>query len=239
MQRAYDQNIHDVALMNLPVTFCLDRAGLVGEDGPTHHGVFDISFLRAIPNLVSMAPKDEAELHWMMKFTGTLSGPSAIRYPRGSGSGVGQCQLHQPIVLGRAEVCREGKQLAILALGSLISPALEAAEELARKGIDAMVINPRFIKPLDTSLLESLFRRGLPLVTAEEGCLMGGFGASILEVASEMGFTPAVLRLGIPDAFVPQGSLAELRAMLGLDAAGILLRVQEWMQQRQLAASAC
>ena len=238
LQRAYDQVIHDVALMNLPVTFCLDRAGLVGEDGPTHHGIFDVAFLRAIPNLVIMSPRNEAELNGMLHLSGHLPGPSAIRYPRGSGSGIDQHHLEQPLVLGKAEICREGKHLAILSLGSTTTAALQAAADLAHQGIDAMVVNPRFLKPLDTSLLETLFRRRIPLVTIEEGTLMGGFGSSVLETASDLGYSPSMLRIGLPDHFATQGSPKELRAMYGLDADGIFRRIRDWMTSRSATMKA-
>ncbi len=238
LQRAYDQVIHDVALMNLPVVFCLDRAGLVGEDGPTHHGVFDVSFLRSVPNLVLMAPRNEAELDGMLHFSGRLPGPAAVRYPRGPGLGIDQHQLSQPIVLGKAEICRDGKQLAILSLGTTTEAALQAASTLAHQGIDAMVVNPRFIKPLDTTLLESIFRRRIPIVTVEEGTLIGGFGSAVLETASELGYTPAILRIGLPDHFATQGSLRELRAMYGLDADGIVRRISEWFSSHSATMKA-
>ncbi|MFZ2955654.1 MAG: 1-deoxy-D-xylulose-5-phosphate synthase [Candidatus Ozemobacteraceae bacterium] len=239
MQRAVDQIIHDTALMQLPVIFCLDRAGLVGEDGPTHHGVFDIVQLRSIPHLTIMAPKDEAELRRMMKFAPSLHGPVAIRYPRGAGFGVDLDAPAEPLILGKAEVCRHGNQLAILAVGSCLYPALSAASLLAAQGIDAMVVNPRFIKPLDTALFETLFRRRLPIVTIEEGILAGGFGSSVLEVASDLGYSPQVLRIGLPDAFSPQGSPAELRALFGFDSEGISRRVYEWLAVHHSLKAAC
>ncbi|MBI3037450.1 1-deoxy-D-xylulose-5-phosphate synthase [bacterium] len=233
IQRAFDQVIHDVCLMNLPVTICLDRGGLVGEDGPTHHGTFDMSFLRMIPNIIFMVPKDEAELRWMLKFSLTLDGPVAIRYPRGSGMGVSLDRL-EPIIKGRAEICREGGDLAILAIGSALYPAMEVSNRFSREGIQAMVVNPRFVKPLDISLLEKLFKKRVPLVTIEEGTLLGGFGSAILESASDLGYCPQVLRIGLSDNFAPQGRPVELRAMLGLDADGIYRKVSEWMVGRTL-----
>jgi 1-deoxy-D-xylulose-5-phosphate synthase len=233
LQRAYDQVVHDVALMKLPVVFCLDRAGLVGEDGPTHHGVFDIAYLRHIPNLTIMAPRDEGEFRWMLKFTASIPGPVAIRYPRGAGEGVDQSSLKEPIFLGRAEIVREGTDVAVLALGNSLHPAWKAAEMLESQGISVMVINPRFIKPLDHTLLENLFRRRIPLVTVEESALPGGFGSSILEVASDQEHSPHVLRIGIPDSFIPQGSPAELRRLYGLTADGIAQRISEWVSARR------
>ncbi|MBF0502497.1 MAG: 1-deoxy-D-xylulose-5-phosphate synthase [Candidatus Riflebacteria bacterium] len=229
MQRAVDQIIHDTALMHLPIIFCLDRAGLVGEDGPTHHGVFDIAMLRGVPNLTIMAPKDEYELRRMLKFAPSLNGPVVIRYPRGSCLDADSDTPEEKIVSGRAEVCRQGSHIAILALGSALHHALNAAKLLAAQGVDAMVVNPRFIKPLDVALFEALFRRSMPVVTIEEGILAGGFGSSILETASDLGYSPHVLRIGLPDSFVPQGSQFELRALFGLDAEGISRRVYEWL----------
>lgn len=239
LQRSVDQVIHDVALMNLPVIFCLDRAGVVGEDGPTHHGVFDIAHLRPVPNLTLMAPKDEAELRWMMKSAHRLNGPVIIRYPRGAGFGVDLDSLPEPIAFGRAELCRQGAEMAILAAGNAVHPALEAALRLSEQGIEAAVVNMRFLKPLDRTLLEGLFRRRVPLVTIEEGILAGGFGSSVLELAADLGFAPTVLRLGFPDTFVPQGTPSELRALYGLDTEGITRRILEWSGARQSLQAAC
>jgi 1-deoxy-D-xylulose-5-phosphate synthase len=233
LQRAYDQVIHDAALMNLPVTFCLDRGGVVGEDGPTHHGVFDISFLRNIPNLTFMAPRDEIALRDMLGFSLSLDGPTAIRYPRGAGIGIKADRTRAPIKLGRAEVCLEGRDIAFWALGNTLHPALRAAEELARNQIFPMVVDPVFIKPFDRDLLESILRRNIPIVTMEEGVLAGGFGSLLLETANELGYTPKVLRIGIPDQFVPQGSPEELRALFGLTSEGIVRRILQWLPLRQ------
>ncbi len=233
LQRAVDQVIHDVALMNLPVMLCLDRAGLVGEDGPTHHGVFDIPLLRPVPNMVIMAPKDEIELPAMLRFAATVEGPTSIRYPRGSGVGEKGEVPQEPISLGRAEQCRDGADLAIWAIGNMVHPALDAAETLARAGIDATVVNARFVKPLDRDLLETHLNRRIPIVTVEEGVLEGGFGSAVLEAAIDLGYAPRILRIGITDGFVPQGKQVELRAMLGLDATGISRRIQEWMPAKR------
>ncbi len=229
LQRAFDQIIHDVCLMGLPVVFALDRSGLVGEDGPTHHGMFDISFLRMVPHLTVMAPKDEGELRWMLKFAVKQRGPVAIRFPRGAGSGVDLSSISEPIFMGRAEICREGSNLAIWAIGNSLFPALEAAENLARHGIHPIVVNPRFIKPLDRALLETHLRKRIPIVTVEEGNLPGGFGSAILELATDLGYSPRLLRIGGKDEFAPQGTPRELRALLGLDATGISTRIQEWL----------
>jgi len=233
LQRAVDQVIHDVALMKLPVMLCLDRAGLVGEDGPTHHGVFDIALLRPIPNLVVMAPKDEIELAAMLRFAATIEGPTSIRYPRGSGVGEKPGIPQEPIRLGCAELCRKGADLAIWTFGTTLHPALDAAETLSQAGIEATVVNARFVKPLDRDLLEKHLRLKLPIVTIEEGVLDGGFGSAVLEAAVDLGYAPRFLRIGIADGFVPHGKQAELRAMLGLDAAGISRRVQEWMPAKR------
>jgi len=239
LQRAFDQIIHDVALMNLPVIFCLDRAGLVGEDGPTHHGTFDISFLRIIPNLTVMSPKDEFELAEMLKFAVKLPGPTAIRYPRGAGFGMEVAQFPHPLVFGKGEICREGNSLAVLALGNTLHPSLKMAERLTQQGIQAMVINPRFIKPLDKDLLESILHKRIPIVTVEEGILDGGFGSAVIETASDLGYFPKVLRIGLPNSFVPQGSPTELRAIFGLDSEGIFRKIVEWFPARLSLKAAC
>lgn len=232
MQRAYDQILHDVALMNLPVMFCLDRGGLVGEDGPTHHGVFDLAFLRSIPRLTIMAPKDELEMARMMWFGATLNGPVALRFPRGPGVGARAKSPTTALQIGKAEICRDGSDVAIWALGSMLYPALEAAEELAQQGVEATVINPRFLKPLDTECLTDMLRRKMPLVTIEEGNLPGGFGSAVAEAAVDLGFSPRLLRIGLPDEFVCQGSPTELRALQGLDPSGIVKRVTAWLPGR-------
>ncbi|OIP29979.1 1-deoxy-D-xylulose-5-phosphate synthase [bacterium CG2_30_54_10] len=233
LQRAYDQIIHDVALTKLPVVFCLDRAGLVGEDGPTHHGVFDIAFLRAVPNMVVMAPKNEEELREMVFFAGTLDRPVAIRFPRGAGVGVSTDATRYSFAVGRGEICLDGNDLSIWGLGSMLYPALKAAQDLAFHGIRAQVVNPRFVKPLDRTLLERTLKRNMPIVTIEEGVLAGGFGAALLEMANEMGYTPKVLRIGLPDSFIPQGKPAELRAIFGLDPDSIASRIREWIPEQR------
>jgi 1-deoxy-D-xylulose-5-phosphate synthase len=221
MQRAYDQIVHDVALQNLPVVLAMDRGGLVGDDGPTHHGVFDIAFLRTVPGLVEMAPKDEVELGDMLATALALDGPSSLRYPRGQGVGV---PARPPTVLpvGEAEVLREGKDVAILALGPLVYEALEAAESLARTGIEATVVNARFVSPVDRALVLRLAREVGRIVTVEEGCLAGGFGAAVCEVLADAGVQMAtVRRLGVPNRFMPHGQTELLQAECGLNRAGI------------------
>ena len=233
MQRAYDQVIHDVALMKLPVVLCLDRAGLVGEDGPTHHGVFDVSFLRCIPDFQVMAPRDEIELEQMLTFAAVQSGPVAIRYPRGAGIGC------EDGVQDRAEIVREGNDVAIWALGHMLHPALEAAHELEQQGVSARVINPRFIKPFDLDMLADTISKRMPMITIEENALPGGFGSLVAEHAVEMGHSAGMLRIGIPDSFVQHGSQTELRRMLKIDVEGIKERISEWLRPSVIKKVAC
>jgi 1-deoxy-D-xylulose-5-phosphate synthase len=227
LQRGFDQLCHDVCLQELPVVFAIDRAGVVGNDGPTHHGVFDLSYLRQLPGLTVMAPKDENELQHMLFTALSLDGPSAVRYPRGGGLGVPMDQILEPLHLGKGELVRQGKDGAILAVGTMVHPAQQAAAALALEGVDLAVMNVRFVKPLDRDLILSLAATGF-LVTAEENVLQGGFGTSILELLEECGVTGVrVLRLGYPDSFVEQGEQAELKAAYGLDAAGIARSIRK------------
>lgn len=226
-QRAYDSLIHDVCLQNLPVVIALDRAGLVGEDGPTHHGAFDMAFTRIIPNLTVMTPKDEAELRDMLFTALQLDGPVVIRYPRGR-SDSGFCMTAQPnqLPIGKAEILKPGGELVLLAVGAMVQSALKAAELLQQCGVQAGVINARFIKPLDTALLLELAKTAHWLVTVEENCMMGGFGSAVLEAMNATGLVgPKILRLGLPDCFVEQGSREELLQCLRLDPAGIAEQV--------------
>ena len=240
MQRAYDQFIHDVALMKLPVVLCLDRAGLVGEDGPTHHGVFDVSFIRCIPDIQAIAPRDEIELEQMLTYAAVQNGPVVIRYPRGAGIGCeDSIKDRSEIVSGRAEIVKEGKDVAIWALGHMLHPALEVANELEQQGISAMVINPRFIKPFDLDMLAKAISRRIPMVTIEENSLAGGFGSLVAEHAIEMGHSAGMLRIGIPDNFVQHGSQAELRRLLKIDSAGLKERISEWLQPSAIKKVAC
>ncbi|MBI5406695.1 MAG: 1-deoxy-D-xylulose-5-phosphate synthase [Nitrospirae bacterium] len=226
LQRAYDQIVHDVCLQNLPVTFAIDRAGLVGEDGPTHHGAFDISYLRHIPNIVLMAPKDEAELRHMLYTSIHLPGPSAIRYPRGAGIGADLSSPFRTLKTGKGEILLEGEDVAIVALGSMVYPSMKAAEILQRDGIEAAVINARFAKPLDESMILDLASRYGRIVTVEDGVLSGGFGSALLEVLEKSGITGICMkRIGIPDKFVEHGSIRELQRVYGLDAEGIAREV--------------
>jgi 1-deoxy-D-xylulose-5-phosphate synthase len=222
MQRAYDQMLHDVCLQNLPVVIAMDRGGIVGEDGETHQGLFDLSFLRHLPNLTLMAPKDENELRDMLYTAVQHSGPIALRYPRGQGVGVAFSSTLQKVPVGRAEVLREGEDLLILALGASVYPALAAAAMLEEQGFSATVVNARFIKPLDEDLILTLAARHGRVLTVEENVLAGGFGSAVLELLADRELSVAVKRLGIPDTFVEHGSPAILRQKYGLDADGIL-----------------
>ncbi len=223
MQRAYDQVFHDICLQNLPVVIAMDRAGLVGDDGPTHHGVFDLSFLRHLPGLTFMAPKDENELGRMLKTALNLNKPVAIRYPRGAGYGVSLDKTVQPLPIGKGELLREGADLTIIGIGSTVIPALKAAELLASsEGISAAVVNARFIKPLDAELILGQARFTSKIITVEENVIQGGFGSAVLELLHDNGLGHTkVRRLGIADMYVEQGSQAQLRKDVGIDAEGI------------------
>ena len=226
-QRAYDQLLHDVCLQNLPVTLCLDRAGLVGDDGPTHHGVFDLSYLRMMPNMTVMAPKDENELRRMLITALSLDGPAALRYPRGTAAGVPLTDDVQPLPLGKGEILREGGDVCFLAVGSMTANALQAAELLAADGIAAEVVNMRFVKPLDRELLLEAAGHVKLLVTVEENVLAGGFGSAVLECLADAGRIVPLLRLGIPDRFVPQGDRSLLWEECGLLPYQMAARVRE------------
>ena len=221
LQRAYDQLIHDVAIQNLPVVFALDRAGLVGADGATHNGAFDLAYLRCIPNLTVMAPADENECRQMLYTAFQMSTPAAVRYPRGTGQGVEVRKAMQALPIGKGEVRRQGTRIAILAFGSMLAPAFAAAEEL-----DATVANMRFVKPLDHALVEQLAREHELLVTVEEGAVMGGAGSAVAEYLAAAGLTRRLLHLGLPDRFVDHGDTAVLLAEVGLDKAGLLASIR-------------
>ncbi|MER2088792.1 MAG: 1-deoxy-D-xylulose-5-phosphate synthase [Sporosarcina sp.] len=220
MQRAYDQMLHDISRQNLNVFIGIDRAGLVGADGETHQGVFDIAFLRHMPNLVIMMPKDENEGQHMVKTAIDYNeGPIVLRYPRGNGLGVPLDETLRPIPIGTWEVLREGHDVAVLTFGTSIPMALEAAETLAAKGIHVKVINARFIKPLDTAMLDRLFATGMPIMTVEEAVLAGGFGSAVLEYAHDSQQTVIpIQRMGIPDRFIEHGNVEELLAEIGMTA---------------------
>jgi 1-deoxy-D-xylulose-5-phosphate synthase len=226
LQRAFDQIIHDVCLQDLPVIFAIDRGGIVGDDGKTHQGAFDISYLTIIPNLIVSAPKDENELQHLLYTAVKSDHPMAIRYPRDCGSGVGlDTELHE-IPVGKGESVRYGKDVAILAIGTMVAPALEAAQELASNGIEATVVNARFSKPLDSALITDVASYTKHLVTVEENALSGGFGSSVVQHLQQLGMCDIQVRsIGIPDEFVEQGSQAVLRSKYGLDARGIAKQV--------------
>lgn len=222
LQRAYDQIHQDVCLQNLPVVFALDRGGIVGEDGPTHHGLFDFSYLRHIPNLIVMVPKDEEEFRHMIKTAVECSSPVAFRYPRSRGIGLIRREPLQSLEIGKGEVLREGRHLLILAIGTTVYPSLAAARRLEEIGIDAAVVNGRFLKPLDGDLLCHWAQRVKRVLTVEENVLMGGFGSAVLELFQERGlFSISVKRLGIPDCFVEHGPQPLLREKYGIDEKGI------------------
>ncbi|MFC1961747.1 1-deoxy-D-xylulose-5-phosphate synthase [Chloroflexota bacterium] len=239
LQRAFDQIIHDVCLQELPVVFAIDRGGIVGDDGKTHQGSFDISYLTLVPNLIVSAPKDENELQHLL-YTAIKSGrPMAVRYPRGRGQGVVLEENLHEIPIGKGEVLREGDDVAIIGLGATVAPALEAAEKLAEKGIEATVVNARFAKPLDGELLLDLARRVKVIFTVEENALNGGFGSSVSQLLQEARICDVpVKNLGIPDEFVEQGTQAILRTKYGLDAEGIILEVMEFFPQHAAITSA-
>ncbi len=217
LQRGYDQLLHDVALQKLPVVFALDRGGLVGADGPTHHGAFDLSYLTCIPNIVVMTPADENECRKMLTTAFRIDGPSAVRYPRGAGPGVAIDKALEGLRIGRGEIRRRGKGIALLAFGSMLAPALEAAQEL-----DASVANMRFVKPIDRELIGELAREHSLLISVEENTLIGGAGAEVARVLDEIGSPAQFVRMGIPDRFIDHGDQALLLAEVGLDKEGII-----------------
>ncbi len=232
-QRGYDQVFHDICLQKQPVTLALDRGGLVGDDGPTHHGVFDLSYLRHLPEMTVMAPKDENELQHMLR-TAIYSGrPVAVRYPRGQGYGVSLDPEPLSLEIGKGEILAEGRDLSMVAIGSTVYPALEAAKLLAAEGIHATVINARFVKPLDRQLITGAAKATGNLVTIEENALQGGFGSAVMELLEREGITGTrIRRLGIPDRFIEHGSQSQLRSDLGLDAAGIAKAAKAFLAGR-------
>ena len=223
LQRAYDQIFHDVCLQKLPVLFAMDRGGLVGEDGATHHGVLDLSYLRALPGITIMAPRDEDELRRMLRTGLTLNGPSAVRYPRGAAVGTPLSHEVKPLPVGRGELMKPGKNLLILALGAMVYPALEAAGKLTEKGIDAAVVDAKFVKPLDEELILDLASNVETVLCVEENSILGGFGSAVCELIAEKGLgnVKRMKRLGVPDRPIEHGPQARLRADLGLDVEGI------------------
>ncbi len=233
LQRAYDQLIHDVALQNLPVLFAIDRAGLVGPDGPTHAGSFDLSFMRCVPNLVLMTPSDESECRAMLSTGFMHDGPAAVRYPRGAGPGAAIKPALTTLPIGKAEVRRKGKKIALLAFGALLQPALAAAEDL-----NATVINMRFVKPLDVNLILQTAATHELLVTLEDNVVMGGAGGAVNECLAEAGALVPIINLGLPDRFIEQGTREELLSDCGLDAVGVLNAVRAHFETERVAQGA-
>ena len=239
LQRGFDQIFHDVCLMDLPVVFALDRGGIAGNDGWTHHGLFDYAYFRIFPNTVVMAPKDENELRHMLATALSLDHPAAVRYPRGNGVGVPLDDEFRVLPVGKAEVLRRGKDGFVWAIGSTVHPTLEAAERLSREGCELTVVNARFVKPLDRELLATQLAAGGKLATVEEHVIAGGFGSAVLEAVAELEL-PAVMPLviGVPDRFVPHGSQEVLRKSLGLDAEGLYFRLRRFFVASAAATSA-
>ena len=229
LQRAFDQIIHDVCLQDLNVTFAMDRAGIVGADGPTHHGLLDIAYLRGYPNIVLMSPKDESEMRDMILTAVEYPGPAAIRYPRGNGFGVDVSAAPKKIEIGKAEVLRKGADVAIVAYGSMVNPALDAAAKLAGERIEATVVNARFVKPLDAEMMTELAKNHSLIVTVEEAYLAGGFGSAVMELLEEKELldNTSVVRMGVPDEIVTHGDPKFLLGEFGLDADGIFNKVKE------------
>jgi 1-deoxy-D-xylulose-5-phosphate synthase len=235
MQRAYDQVVHDVALQNLHVVFCLDRAGMAGSDGPTHHGAFDIAYMRCIPNLVVCAPMNEQELRNMM-YTGVYghNGPFTIRYPRGEGVMPNWRTPLEQIPVGKGRMITDGDEVAILTIGHIGNYAVEAWKELQREGIYAAHFDMRFAKPLDEELLHDIFKRFDRIVTVEDGCILGGFGSAVVEFMAQNGYSAKVKMLGIPDKFIEHGSQDELFTECHYDKEAIKQAVVEFTNENKL-----
>lgn len=238
LQRAYDQVVHDVATQNLPVTFCIDRGGLVAEDGTTHHGAFDYAYLRHVPNMVVMAPKDENELQHMMKTCLEFNGPISVRYPRGVSLGVKMDPAPQALPIGKGELLKPGTDVAIVAIGVSVWQAVEAAKRLDKEGVSVAVVNGRFAKPLDQELILGVAKQVRYVVTVEEGCRIGGFGSAVLETLSDAGVTDVKTKvLGLPDWYIEQGPQDLLRERYGLTAEGIYQSVKELIGQAPVEKS--
>jgi 1-deoxy-D-xylulose-5-phosphate synthase len=233
LQRAFDPIVHDVCLQKLPVVFCMDRAGLSGDDGPTHHGLFDIAYLRSVPDLVLMAPKDEDELADMMKTAFELPGPSAIRYPRGQVAGVARKAQPAVIPLGKAEVLKDGTDVAIFGLGPLVSMARELAEKLEAEGFSAAVVNPRFVKPIDRDVIAEYAGHATAFVTFEDHVKMGGFGSAVAEVLEELSSAVPLVRIGWPDQFIEHGKVDQLRIRHGLSVDAAFEQVLPLLRKKQ------
>ncbi len=231
LQRAFDPIVHDVALQNLPVVFCMDRGGLSGDDGPTHHGLFDISYLRSIPNIIHMVPKDEDELADMMYTAMLHEGPSAIRYPRGTGPGVAVKAQPVALEIGRAETVQDGSDVAIYGLGAMLPEAVKLAELLKREGFSAAVINPRFAKPIDRESVAEFGERCGLVITMEDHVLAGGFGSAVMETLNELGLQAPVVRVGWPDEFIEHGRVDALREKYGLTAEAALEKARPYLSR--------
>ncbi|MEL7053950.1 MAG: transketolase C-terminal domain-containing protein, partial [Cyanobacteria bacterium J06588_5] len=226
LQRGFDQIVHDVCIQKLPVFLALDRAGIVGVDGPTHQGMYDIAYLRCIPNLVLMAPKDEAELQRMVVTGIDYDGPIAVRYPRGSGYGVPIMESGwEKLPIGKAEVLRQGDDVLLVGYGSMVYSAMQTAEILSEHGVEATVVNARFAKPLDTELMLPLIEKIGRVATMEDGCIMGGFGSALAETLFDAKMTPDLIRLGVPDVLVDHASPDQSKAELGLMPAQMAERI--------------
>jgi 1-deoxy-D-xylulose-5-phosphate synthase len=230
LQRAFDQIIHDVALQNLGVVFAVDRGGVVGEDGPTHHGMFDLGYLRLIPNLVCMAPKDKEELEDMLEFAFTISSPVSIRYPKGQAYSLGN---REPVKLGKSQVISEGEGVCLLALGSMVKPAAGSLSILKEDGINAGLVNARFIKPLDEDLLKELPRKFNLIVTLEEGSLDCGFGSAVLEFYEKAGIfrKVRVVRIGFPNQFIPGAGRDKLLNVYGLSGPSLAKKINKLLKE--------
>jgi 1-deoxy-D-xylulose-5-phosphate synthase len=232
LQRAFDPIVHDVCLQNLPVVFCMDRGGLSGDDGPTHHGLFDISYLRGVPNIIHMVPKDEDELADMMYTALLQPGPTAVRYPRGTGTGVAVKAHPVALPIGKAEVISDGDDVVIFGLGALLPMAQQLSAELRKQGVSAAVINPRFVKPVDKALLADYAKRVGVIVTLEDHVLMGGFGSVVLETLSDLQIDVPVVRVGWPDNFIEHGKVDQLRARYGISVEGAMEKLTPYLQRR-------
>jgi 1-deoxy-D-xylulose-5-phosphate synthase len=236
LQRAFDQIVHDVCIQNLPVFFCMDRAGIVGSDGPTHQGMYDIAYLRCIPNMVLMAPKDEAELQRMIVTGIEHLGPIALRYPRGNGYGVPLMEEGwETLPIGKAEILRQGDDVLLLGYGSMVYPAMQTAEILSEHGIQATVVNARFAKPLDTELILPLAEKLGRVVTLEEGCLQGGFGSAVAEALLDAELTASLTRIGVPDVLVDHATPEESKAELGLTPPQMADRILKLFSKQKAA----
>jgi 1-deoxy-D-xylulose-5-phosphate synthase len=229
LQRAYDQLIHDIAIQNLPVALAIDRGGLVGADGATHAGSFDLTYLRCVPNMTVMAPADENECRQMLYTAMQLDTPSAVRYPRGTGPGVPTAKAMQALPVGKGEICRNGKRVAILAFGSMLAPALTVGEQL-----DATVVNMRFVKPLDAELVLRMAAEHALLVTVEENVVQGGAGSAVAECLQQHGKACVLLQLGLPDKFIEQGDPTQMLADCGLDSGGLLANIHDRLTRLNL-----